>query len=422
MRQNQYVLKIGAAVLAAAVVGCGGYKPPAGTAPVSGIKKRVLISNVASGSVNIMDAQKDVFSASVLTAPGATKIVSSGGFTAVLDTAQSDITVIDNTKETAIFRPVLTDQPVDVAISTDGKTAWAAERSFGFVQQVDTATGTAHPNILVPSVTRLVMGPNGKKLLAFSNDPQANVLPNTDAFFVIDTASGTVTHITAQQPGSQPYTAVFDPSDTNDTTAFILFCGTECGGTTSPGVSKVNFNAAAVFTPAVAPVAVFGATVGLLSGGNLYVAGTPVPSVIVPGPACPLSRCGTLQIINTGSLTASTPPVRITDGVHRKMALTSTNRLYVGASACTTDPGSAANTTRGCLTIFNTGSSSTKFPEESSFRQNFDVTGLQTISGRNAIYICQGGELDIFDTSTDAPTPNQLDVVGKAMDVVQIDP
>jgi hypothetical protein len=58
-----------------------------------------------------------------------------------LDTARTDITIIDNTKETVIFQPVLTDQPVDVAISSDGKTAWAAERSFGFVQSVDTATG-----------------------------------------------------------------------------------------------------------------------------------------------------------------------------------------------------------------------------------------------------------------------------------------
>src|SRR6266849_2749805 len=198
MRQNHYVLKIGAAVLAAALVGCGGGTKNPNQQQVTGLKKRVLISNVSSGSVNIMDAQKDVFSTAVLTAPGATKIVSSGGFTAVLDVAQADITVIDNATETATFRPVLTDQPVDVAISSDGKTAWAAERSFGFVQSVDTATGTAHPNILVPSVTRIVMGPNGKKLLAFSNDPQANVLPNTDAFFVIDTATGAVTHISAQ--------------------------------------------------------------------------------------------------------------------------------------------------------------------------------------------------------------------------------
>ena len=57
-------------------------------------------------------------------------------------------------------------------------------------------------------------------------------------------------------------------------------------------------------------------------------------------------------------------------------------------------------------------------------RQNFDVTGFQPISGRSIIYIVQGDELDIFDTNTDtlAPGVTQLDVVGQAFDVVQIDP
>jgi hypothetical protein len=100
------------------------------------------------------------------------------------------------------------------------------------------------------------------------------------------------------------------------------------------------------------------------------------------------------------------------------------NRIYVGASGCTVDPGVAANSVRGCLTIFNTSTPGTKFPEESSLRQNFNVTGLQPISGRNIIYIVQGGELDIFDTNADtlAPGVTQLDIVGKAGDVVLIDP
>src|SRR5882672_2686181 len=122
MQRNQYVLKIGAAVLAVAVAGCGCGTTSTWQPQLTGLKKRVLLTNVAAGSVTIMDAQKDVFSAAVLGAPGASKIVTSGGFTAVLDTAQSDITVIDNAKESATFHPVLTDQPVDVAISTDGKT------------------------------------------------------------------------------------------------------------------------------------------------------------------------------------------------------------------------------------------------------------------------------------------------------------
>ncbi len=63
-------------------------------------------------------------------------------------------------------------------------------------------------------------------------------------------------------------------------------------------------------------------------------------------------------------------------------------------------------------------------PVESAFRQNLDVTGFQPISGRNIIYVVQGGELDIFDTGLDAPSPSitQIDIVGRAIDAIQIDP
>jgi hypothetical protein len=38
------------------------------------------------------------------------------------------------------------------------------------------------------------------------------------------------------------------------------------------------------------------------------------------------------------------------------------------------------------------------------------------------IYVIQGGELDILDFNTDSLTANQLDVVGRAVGVVLIDP
>ena len=81
-------------------------------------------------------------------------------------------------------------------------------------------------------------------------------------------------------------------------------------------------------------------------------------------------------------------------------------------------------TIRGCLTIFNITSLATIFPTESSFRQNFNVTGLLPITGRNVIYVVQGGALDIFDTSTDALETGitQIDIVGDAQDAVLIDP
>jgi hypothetical protein len=76
---------------------------------------------------------------------------------------------------------------------------------------------------------------------------------------------------------------------------------------------------------------------------------------------------------------------------------------------------------RGCLSILDTGTGALQFPEFPPLRTSFDVTAIQPISGRTVVYVCEGGELDIFD-GTGAFTPNQVDVVGKATDVVMIDP
>ncbi len=268
-------------------------------------------------------------------------------------------------------------------------------------------------NITVPGVSRLVEGPNGHKLLAFADNP-----PGGNTFFVIDTASNTVTSVTGPAL-DQPFTAVFDASVAGDTAAFILNCGAECGGTAA-SVVRVDFSGVPAFGTSI-PVSA--ATAGLLSGANLYVAGTPT----VPPAGCLLPACGTLQVINTGSLTAGAP-IPITDGLHQQLAITTSSRVYVGASSCTPGSVSPQNTVRGCLSIYNTGAAVSPtnpvFPVESSFRLNFNVTGFQPISNRSVIYVVQGGELDIFDINTDAPSTSitQLDVVGKAVSVLQIDP
>lgn len=394
------------------MAGCGSSSSSSAPKP-TGLKKRVLLSNTASNTVNVMDAQKDVFSTKALGATAPTKMLTAGGTTIVMDSSVSAITIIDNPTEAVTFPAPIGDQPFDIAITPDGKNAWAAMRNFGFVQSVDTTTGVARPVIRIGNARRLAMSPKGTKLLVFP-DPQAQVPPNTSTFFVVDTATAAVQTITDAAHLDQPFTAVFNGSETQ---AFILNCGAECGGTAASVVFVDFTNPAATFS---APIPVSGATVGLINGTNLYVAGT---SATLPvGLTCPLSRCGELTVINATALTAAAP-VAITDGTHEKMAFAN-SRIYIGAGGCTVDPGTAANTVRGCLSIFNTGSSGVTFPTESAFRQNFDVTGLQPISGRSIIYVVQGAELDIFDTNTDALASGvtQLDVVGKAFDVVQIDP
>ncbi|HEY2114195.1 MAG TPA: hypothetical protein VGJ51_03855 [Candidatus Angelobacter sp.] len=414
MRRNSYLSQIWVVALALAFAGCGSSTSSNQPKP-TGLKKRVLLSNQAVSTVNLLDAQKDTFTAKNLGASSPTKLVTAGGITAAMDSAGSVITIIDNATETVTFGAPIGDQPFDIAISPDGKKAWAAMRDFGFVQAVDTSSGVAFQVIRISNARRLVMSPKGSKLLVFP-DPQSDVPPNTHTFFVVDTTTGSFQTITDAVHLDQPFTAVFGSSDTQ---AFVLNCGAECGGTAASVVSVDFTTATPAFAPA-APIAVAGATVGLMNGTNLYVAGTS-PTLPV-GLTCPISRCGELTVINTGALTAGNP-VAITDGTHEKMAFAN-NRVYVGASGCTVDPGTAANTVRGCLSIFNTGSSGVTFPQESSFRQNFDVTGLQPISGRSVIYVIQGGEIDFFDTNTDAVATGitPIDVVGKAFDAVLIDP
>ncbi|HEY6970381.1 MAG TPA: hypothetical protein VJA94_14325 [Candidatus Angelobacter sp.] len=403
MRPFQFVLIGTALILPLFFSGCGGSSSSSQTPTTSGLKKRVLLSNEQIGVVNIMDAQKDVLSTFTISIASPSKMVTAGGFTAVISANANSYSAIDNTKEASAAVAPTSDRVVDVTMSKDGKTAYGAVRNQGLVYAMSTADGTLS-TVSVPTVTRLVLSPNSTKLLAFVDDPNALNAPNTGGFFVIDAASKSVTAITGPQL-DQPFTAVFGSSETQ---AFVLNCGAECSGTAASVVSVDFSGTTPVFGTSV-PVS--GATVGLLNGANLFVAGTPAGSA-----------SGTLQVINTNTMTASAP-VAITDGKHLKMQLASNNRLYIGASACTPVNDAATGLVRGCLTIFNTASSGAAvFPEFTSLRQSFNVTGIQPISNRNVVYVCEGGELDIYDTTTDKFATTQIDIVGQAVDVVQIDP
>src|SRR5436305_1284031 len=400
MRPTRGLPLWGAALLTLLLAGCGGYKAPSQGATTTGLKKRVLLSNQFANSVIIVDAQNDK-QVSAISVFGADKMVTASGITAVIENGQSNISVINKATEQAVQAPILPARAEDVAVSTDGKTIFAAVHNSGVVDFIS-SDGTIN-SVNVPSVSRLVLSPNGSKLLAFSDNPQSLAPPNANAFFVIEVGSRTVTARTGPS-NDQPFTGVFNASETQ---AFILSCGAECGGTAA-NVTLVNFSTA---TPTFsAPVPVSGATVGVLNSSNLYVAGTPASSLN-----------GTLQTINTGTLGASAP-VSIPSGLHLNMRLASNGRLFVGSRNCALFVNSTTGNTRGCLAIFNTSTSAVVIPELPTIRNNFDVTGILPISNRNVVYVCESGELDIYDTNTNALTPTQVDVQGKAIDVVQIDP
>jgi len=409
------------------LAGCGSSNPNTSTThPVTGLTKRVLLSNQQTGQVNIINAQKDLPTSSNVTANGATKMVTAGGstgFTAIMQsTNPGQVSIYNNSTEQITQAPLVADTPVDIAISPDGKTAWVAERNAGFVQAIDTASGNISATVPVQSASRIVLSPNGTKLLAFSDDP-INTVFLIDTQTVLTTGNKTATAIT-DPSFDHPFNAVFNGAETN---AFILNCGPECGGTAA-NISHLDFSAAPAVTATVSGCSttvttncVFGGTEALLQGSNLFVAGT--PPTLPAGVVCPVRACGTLQVINTGSLSAGNP-IAITDGRHLLMSLTSNSRLYIGASNCTPTPVAGQNLVFGCLSIFDTAANAVTIPQENSLRPNFNVTAFQPISNRTVIYVVQGFELDIFDITTNAPstTITPIDVLGKAVGIVQIDP
>lgn len=413
------------AVLTLLFAGCG-----SGTPAPSGIQHRIFVTNsTGSGSVTppngvqqpagieIINASTDTLATSTAVGiSGAAEMVSAGGTTGTTIVAQvstNTISIVDNATEAETFTFGTTQPASDLAITSNADTAFVALRNPGMLDVITTSSD-AGVGLNLPSATRLVISPNGTKLLAFVDNPQALVTFPANSFFVIDVASNSVTSIQVPPSpatcggvacGDQPFSAVFNGSETK---AFILNCGAECGGTTTT-VLPVDFSGS---TPVFGtPIPVAGATVGLLNGSNLYVAGTPTGA-----PA----GSGTLSVINTGNSTVS-QTFTITDGLHQKMAMVPNNRLYIGANACTPQADVSTGLTRGCLAIFNTSSSAVVFPEFTPVRSAFDVTGVTVNTQRNEVFVTEGGLLDIYSTTTDQMTLIQVDIIGNAMDVIQID-
>ncbi len=143
-----------------------------------------------------------------------------------------------------------------------------------------------------------------------------------------------------------------------------------------------------------------GASVGLLKGTTLYVAGYPGGST------------GTFDAVDVGGMTRTTTnSVAIGDGTHTTMAVSTNNKLYIGAVTC-------ANVTSGCLSIVDLGTLAVAPPTSPLG----GVTGMQAIPNRNTMYVVEGGVLYIYDTSTGQLQSTQISFRGALYDVVQVDP
>jgi hypothetical protein len=126
-------------------------------------------------------------------------------------------------------------------------------------------------------------------------------------------------------------------------------------------------------------------------------------------------------VLTTFDITTGTPLLTssfaIADGYHNRIEFASNGRVYVGSKNCT-----GAIGMRGCLSIFNTATMAVVVPPAQG-----DVTGIAPITGRNVVYVCEGGAFQIYDTTTDTlkvfPSSQTAPVItGMAVDVKLVDP
>jgi len=241
----------------------------------------------------------------------------------------------------------------------------------------------------------------------------------------------------------------------DDTTAYVVNCGAECGGNQA---SIQQLDMTTLTLGFYGPVCVTdaegtlqcAATEALVEGSTMYLAGTPywggVPSLACTGQQTAATTCGLLTVFDLNTMQIVPPPncpsgqqcpIVITDGYHNRIAMGADGQLFIGARTCTEiippQPPPQGAEIRGCLSIYNTqnvavGSiqpGQVTIPPETG-----DVTGIQPIAKREVVYLIQGqnvqgGTLYIYDTTTDAVDKVEEqrlnNLVGNFVDVKTVD-
>jgi hypothetical protein len=338
--------------------------------------------------------------------------------------------VFNNKTEASAGTVTLPGPSDSVLLSPDATTGYAAVPTAaspgsapgGVVVVALTGTPVITATVPVPGARYMVRSGDGTRILVFSdNSDSITIVPPQS----IISGQGQDTPLTLISGFDRPVFGFFSPDNSE---AWVINCGPECGGVeASVQVVDLIHNTAGekVLVPG-------GASVGLLVNQTLYVAGTPqAPNNTCSGPGAlttAATSCGRLSIIDLPSLTVTSPPSGfvIQDGYHTLLSLASNNQLFIGSRTCTNIlPVSATGEQRGCLYIADVTSLTTASPHFVAPPDNGDVTGIQPVTNRTIVYLIEGGQFRLYDTTTDqislGKATTAIDILGQAVDIKLID-
>lgn len=454
--------------------------------PPSKLAQRVMIAYTvngsststtgASGSLAIVDAKRDIRSNIENTVPTFQIAGYNSGYPSMIfnfpaevhgyvySNTDGSLATIDYSKETSSGSSTKLPQSASIAIPPTFTHYYSAEERAGQLAVIDNVTGGSY-GLNLPDVYKVAVNQGDTVVLAMvrnSNTIYRLVKLNSNQF-PTSAAAITATGATDCEPLNLPVYCVvpvnpagagggstaFDRPvgayfSLDGTTAYVLNCGAECGGSTSSltllDQSTLNVNTIPNTTPDksafVSNVPIpGGATVALSDATTLYVAGQQqMPDGLFAGYLTTVN----LAAAASSPSTAVTGKYSISDGTHTKLLFADDNTLWIGSQFCATGERQKLNENYNCLTRFDRGAKTAQIvpnvtPGDSTHtvgypntNQNLyyygDLTGLCWVQDFHKVYTAYGGQVHVFKTTDGSEIDNEfVTVQGTALDVAYMD-
>jgi hypothetical protein len=492
-KRSLWISASAALVFAAALAGCGStYYFDGRVLPPSGLVNRVLIAIqnpgvLNKGSLEIVDAFYDIRNGYNGT-PAAYSISGYGGalpitiqnmpeeqYGAVYGAGDGSFTLAAYaTEKTTGTISGLAGFSSSIFITRNKSYVFAANQAAHFFTVVNqSGTGPAGTNLSLPNVYRVSVNPGGSAAIAFAENSNYAYYPrqlstaqsqsysggpstwpkaavdcepqNAPGWCLFQMQSPDHVDVTGNYYGQplvfdRPIKAVFSA---DGSTAYVLNCGPECGGTTASisivpvaplifllgqqsGLLPCNLPANGTCNPGdlqiqVAPMVNIpipgGSSNALVDGSTMYVVGQQPQTI-----SGQTLFGGNLTVVNLANNTAGSP-VAISDGqpgAVSRMVEADDNTLWIGMTGCTIGVRYATNPASGygCLTMYNTSTNKVVLLEP----YIGDATGIAAVTGLHKIYTAEGGQVYIYSTTDGSSIDNQyVTVTGTAYDVAYMD-
>ncbi len=476
-KKSLWISASAALAAAVALAGCGStYYFDGRVLPPSGLVNRVVIAIqnpgvLSRGALQIVDAYYDERSGYNGT-PGTFSIAGYGGslpitiqnmpeeqFGAVYGAGDGSLTLAGYAGEKTVGNVSgLAGLSSSIFITRNEAFVFAVSQSSHQFTIVNQSQGSSI-GLALSNVYRVSVNPGGSVALAFvENSPYVYYPRELTAAQTVTFSGGPSTWPKAAvdcEPQNAPYWCLFQmqaPTSLDATgnyygapltfdhpikavfssdgsTAYILSCGPECGGTTAAytrvPIAPMIFlqGQSSGLLPTTAALA--SATVSIPGGASNALVNSSIMYVVGQSPQVINGNTlfgGDLTVVNlaNNTITSSTAISDGQPGAMSRILQADDNTLWIAMTGCTTGVRYATNPISGygCLTMYNTSTNKVMLIEP----YIGNATGIAAVTGLHKLYAAEGGQVYIYSTVDGSSINNEfVTVTGTAYDVAYID-